>query len=188
MAAHISVLRGGFDVSLSPLQRNVEIGGNQLRLARCILATAVSVVLIAGSPAGAGIKIKRVQFNPSGPDSGANWHLNREYVYLVNTGSRGVQLQDWRVVDRGWDHVYRFPALYLSPGETIHLRSGKGDDGAPICEAGEPCKPELHYDIYWDLNEYVWNNGGDRVRLIHSNGKIVDRCAYVASSDSPVAC
>lgn len=87
---------------------------------------AVVASLFVASPALAAICIKRINFDPAGADSGTNAHLNKEYVYIVNTGPNAVQLRGWKVFDRGRDHVYRFNSLYLEPGDTIHLRSGSG--------------------------------------------------------------
>lgn len=42
--------------------------------------------------------------------------------------------------------------------------------------------------LHWDLDNYVWNNDGDRATLKRPNGTIVDRCAYTASADSPYPC
>jgi hypothetical protein len=143
---------------------------------------------MAAPPAGAAMKIKRIAFNPPGEDSGTNRHLVREYVYLVNTGPNDVQLRGWKVIDRGRDHVYRFSSLFLEPGDTIHLRTGRGSDGAPVCEEGTECPENAHYDFYWKLDNYVWNNDGDRAKLIRPNGNVVDQCAYSGSADSPAAC
>lgn len=97
-------------------------------------------------------------------------------------------MREWKIVDRGRDHAFRFFPLALEPGDTVRLHTGKGSGGAPVCVEGEPCPENRHYDEYWDLDNYVWNNDGDRARLIRPNGNIVDSCAYTASADSPVAC
>jgi hypothetical protein len=93
------------------------------------------------------------------------------------------------ILDRGRDHVYRFTSkLNLDPGDTIHLRTGSGDDGAPTCEMGKPCPEHAHYDLYWNLDNYVWDNDGDLATLKNHEGEVVDRCRYAASADSPKRC
>jgi hypothetical protein len=147
-----------------------------------------ALLLVAAGPASAEIKIKRIAFDPSRADTNSNRQLNREYIYLVNSGENDVQLRHWKIVDRGRDHTYRFDSLYLSPGDSIRLHTGQGDDGAPTCEEGKPCPKHAHYDLYWDLDNYVWNNDGDRATLIRANGKVVDECTYMRSNVSPVRC
>jgi hypothetical protein len=136
------------------------------------------------------MQIKRIEFNPPGPDDRSHPHLNREYVYLVNTGDKPVQLNDWKVIDhRGRRHVYWFTSkLYMDPGDTIHLRTGHGSDGAPACEIGKPCPEHAHYDMHWELDHFVWNNHGDRVTVKNNEGVVIDRCWYSRDTDSPKRC
>ena len=149
-----------------------------------VAAVAASVLGAMAGPAHAAVEIRRINFNPAGRDTGDNSHLNREYVYLVNSGPRSVQLRGWKIFDRGREHVYRFGSLYLAPGDTIHLRTGSGDDGAAVCEGGCPA----FYSFYWDLAEYVWDNDGDRAILIDDSGNVRDRCRYGSSASSPRRC
>ena len=154
------------------------------------ISTFVGIVLLVGAaPANAAVEIRRIQFDPSGEDTGSNRHLNREYIYLVNTGNNAKQLRDWKGFDRDRDHVYRFTATYLEPGDTIRLRTGRGRfDGAPACEVGKPCPENAHYNFYWGLENYVWNNDGDTATLKNDEGAVVDRCRYTASVSSPKRC
>ena len=149
----------------------------------CLLL-GVAVLLTTAAPATAAIEIKRINFDPAGRDTGTNAHLNREYIYLVNTGPRAKQLRGWKIHDRGRDHVYRFQALYLAPGDTIHLRTGRGDDGAAVCEQACPA----YYNFYWDLANYVWNNNADVATLRNRAGNVVDRCRYGSAASSPKRC
>lgn len=148
----------------------------------------VGAFLLSSVPANARMRLHTIAFDPSGQDDGTNRSLNREWIYLINKGSNDVQMRGWRIVDLGRAHVYRFGSLLLSPGDTVKLHSGRGSDGAPVCEQGEPCPTHAHYDFYWKLDNYVWNNRGDRARLIRPNGNIVDACTYTASADSPFDC
>lgn len=157
---------------------------------RIAMLMLTAVVLAAGStPAFAAIRIKKIAFDPPGRDSGTNRHLNREWILIKNTGPRAKQLRGWKVFDSGRDHVYRFNSIYLEPGDTIRLHTGRGSfDGAPACEEGTPCPEHAHNDFYWGLDNYVWNNDGDRATLKRPNGTIVDRCAYDETADSPAHC
>lgn len=155
---------------------------------RIIILLLVSASLLAAPPAHAAMKIRTIAFDPAGRDDGTNRSLNKEWIYIVNTGPSDIQLRGWKIVDAGRDHVYRFPSLFVQDGDTIRLHTGRGRDGAPVCEAGSPCPDDLHFDLYLKLDNYVWNNGGDKARLIRPNGNIVDTCAYGGSSESPVSC
>ena len=147
------------------------------------------VLLVGAAPATASMEIRRVQFDPFGEDTGSNRHLNREYIYLVNTGNNAKQLRGWKVFDRDRDHVYRFTSVLLDPGDTIRLRTGRGSfDGAPACEKGKPCPENAHYNFYWGLEEYVWDNDGDVATLRNDEGAVVDRCRYTAAVSSPKRC
>lgn len=44
------------------------------------------------------------------------------------------------------------------------------------------------YMLYWNLDNYVWDNDGDKATLKDKSRGVVDRCAYTSSADSPVAC
>lgn len=152
------------------------------------IAVMASVLVVSAAPAHASVEIRRINFNPDGRDTGDNSHLNREFVYLVNTGSRPVQMRGWKIFDRGRAHVYRFGALYLEPGDTIHLRTGDGSDGAPACEVGEPCSNNANYDLHWSLSRYVWGNDGDVATLVDDSGNVRDRCRYGSAASSPERC
>lgn len=156
---------------------------------RIAMVMVIAVLAVGGTPAFAAIRIKQIAFNPPGWDSGTNRHLNREWILIKNTGPNDVQMRGWQVFDRYRDHVYRFNSIYLEPGDTIRLHTGRGSfDGAPACEEGTPCPEHAHNDFYWGLDSYVWNNSGDKATLKRPNGATVDRCIYTASASSPAPC
>jgi hypothetical protein len=144
----------------------------------------VLLVAFTTAPAFAGIEIQKIAFNPHGADNGRNWHINKEHVHLINTGSRARNLRGWKIHDESRDNVYRFGDLRLAPGDTVTLRSGKGDDSAAVCEGGCP----IYYYFHWDLEDYVWNNDGDTAILHKRDGKVVDRCSYSAADQNPKHC
>lgn len=151
---------------------------------KLIAALVAASSLLVVTPASAKVEIKEIAFNPKGADDGSNRHLNKEYVFLKNTGSRTKDLSGWKLHDKGRNHVYRFDDLRLHPGDTVTLRTGQGDDGAAVCEGGCP----VFYYLHWGLEHYVWNNGGDVAMLKTPSGKVVDRCRYGSSASSPKRC
>ena len=156
----------------------------------------VAALLVAvAAPAHAAIEITKIQFNPSGRDTGTNRHLREEMVVIKNTGSRAVRLDGWRIVDAGRDHVYVygdlnrrddvFTDIRLRPGGYVRIHSGRGQDTAT---AEVHTNTPTSYDFYWDLDNYVWNNNGDRATLINDSGNIVDRRRYGSAATNPKRC
>lgn len=153
-----------------------------------VLAAGLMLAAAAAAPVSAAIKVTRINFDPAGRDTGTNTHLNKEWIILKNSGPRAKQLGGWKVHDRGRDHVYTFGRLYLQPGDTVKLRTGRGSDGASVCEVGSPCARETRYDFFWGLRSYVWNNRSDLAILRKRSGTMADRCRYRASVSSPTRC
>ncbi len=152
-----------------------------------VLFTAACLLFAATVPASGKIVITRINFDPKGRHTGNNGHLNREYVSIWNSGERARRLRGWKIHDRGRDHVYRFRRLTLQPGDTVTLHTGNGDDGAAVADcAAAPCP--TYYYLYWDLDEYVWDNRGDTATLRNRDGKIVDRCRYGVAARRAKSC
>ena len=159
------------------------------------IVVTITMSLVTASSASAAIRIVKINFDPTGSDSGANRHLNREFIVIKNTGDRTRTIDGLKLHDRGRDHSYVFgdesqgedvfTNIRLEPGGFIRLHSGQGQDSATATTHGDM---PTYYDFYWDLDNYVWNNEGDRATLKNASGKVVDRCAYTASADSPKAC
>lgn len=125
----------------------------------------------------AAVRIRHINFDPAGVDTGSNAHLNEEWIVIKNTGSHAVQMRGWTILDRDSEHVYRFSSLLLRGGERAKLHVGSGNDGAAACEAGEACSGTL-YDLHWGLHDYVWENDADVARLRDRSGRLVDECRY----------
>ena len=154
-----------------------------------LLVLVTTIMCIGAAPAFAGgIEITRIAFNPKGADDGSNRHLNKETVYLRNTGNRTIDMSGWKLHDAGRDHVYRFGDLRVEPGDIVRIHSGRGNDGGVAgCPAGGgDCQTWL--DLYWDLENYVWNNTSDTATLRKPSGDIADRCRYRVSATSPKGC
>lgn len=144
------------------------------------VTVAISLVLAPAGPASAAIRIKRIQFDPPGRDTGTNSHLNREYVLLKNIGKRAKSITGWRIFDRGRVNRYVFPeGIRVGAGKTVKLLSGRGGDLESM---------DGNYILFWGLRRYVWDNDGDRATLKNRAGRTVDRCAYSASASSPKYC
>jgi hypothetical protein len=133
------------------------------RIIICGLVSALAVLVVA--PAGnAAIRIVKIYFDSPGADTGSNSSLNAEWIRLKNTGTKARSLTNWRIRDRGGDHVYRFGTYTLGAGKTVTIHTGNGSNTAR--------------NRYWRLDNYVWNNDGDKATLKKPNGTIVDTCSY----------
>lgn len=163
------------------------------RITICLVACALFVS--GTSSASAAIRIKRINFDPTGADSATNRHLNKEWIIIKNTSHKVRRLDGWKLHDRRRDHTYVFgdrsqgddvfTDIRLEPRGYIRLHTGQGQDSATATTHGDI---PTHYDFYWDLDNYVWNNDGDRATLKNPAGLVVDRCAYTGSADSPRLC
>lgn len=131
------------------------------------------------------VRIDRIRFNPPGPDSGTNRHVNEEYVVIENHESRTINLDGWRLVDRGRDNRYVFDDIRLKPSERVFVHSGKGE---PIVGTG--CNGECHdtYFVFWGKPDYIWDNDADVATLKNGMGVRIDRCRYVKEDTSPRRC
>lgn len=144
-----------------------------------VFTIAFGLALLLAPGAQAEIRIRRINFDPVGYDSGSNQSLNREYIVVTNAGTSARRLTGWILVDGNRDNRYTFPRLRLEPGAAVRVRSGRGAD--TVHSSGD-------HDYYWNLNRYVWDNTGDSARLLRRPGVLVDRCRYTASQGSPVRC
>lgn len=106
------------------------------------------------------IRITRVT-DPSGADSGIRADLNREWVAIKSFGHRTRQLRGWTLWDAS-GHVFRFPRFRLSPNTTVTVHTGDGR--------------RTRHDLYWGMENYVWNNTGDRAVLSNRHDQLIDRC------------
>jgi micrococcal nuclease len=105
----------------------------------------------------AAIAVGRVRTDPPGDES---LTPNEEWVEVVNTGGRPVDLTGWGVQDESASHRYGFPEGFrLAPGAGVLLRTGCGADTAT----------ELHWCV---SGSAVWNNDGDTVLITDPSGNI----------------
>lgn len=129
-----------------------------------VVVGALIMVMAMAFPASATIEIHRIVYDPSGSDTGANSHLNKEKVVLKNTGAKARKIGGWKIRDRA-NHRYTIPSGFrLRAGRTVRIHTGSGSDD--------------RNDLYWGNGWYIWNNTGDRATLKNARGVVKDRCRY----------
>lgn len=140
------------------------------------VAGAVALVALAAEPADAAsssVRIYKVVYDPSGPDTHSNSQLNREYVVLKNGGSRTVRLTGWTVRDTK-RHVYTFGAFSLKAGKYVYIHTGRGTDTST--------------HVYQNRGWYVWNNTGDKIYLRTAGGTTAGTCSWKHTSSGAKYC
>ena len=147
-----------------------------VRVAPAVAALVSAVTLAAGAapPAAAQtaprpVRILKIFYDSPGPDLRTKESLNAEYITLLNTGRRAVNLKGWKVRDKSGS-TYTFGKVVLRAKKRVTLRTGPGDDGAAV--------------VYWNRKHYVWNNDEDTAYLLDRTGRQIDSCSYRADSRS----
>jgi len=85
-------------------------------------------------------------------------NLNGEYV-TIRAEDGHVDLSGWKLTDQ-LGYVYTFPSFVLYSGTSVRIHTGSGTDTAA--------------DLYWNLGLPAWNETGDRVSLIDTEGRLID--------------
>jgi lamin tail-like protein len=144
-------------------------------LAAAAVTVAAAVVAPLPASAASSVLLTGIQYDPAGPDTRTNAHLNLEYVSIRNSSTRAVNLAGWRIRDAA-NHTYVFPRGYVLPGRTTAVvHTGKGRNTS------------VH--LYWGSGNYIWNNTGDTARLQTPLNKTVDTCSYkYVAGRARVAC
>jgi competence protein ComEC len=88
-------------------------------------------------------------------------NLQDEWVQISNTGASPVSLNGWKIEDEGSKHTYTFQPYTLNAGTTVTVFTGKGTNSAT--------------ELYWQLDNPVWNNDGDTAYLYDDSGKLVSK-------------
>lgn len=140
----------GFDAEFEAAERTASNAGVGLWAAdACGAASEAELVIVD------------VKDNPPGDD---RENPNGEWVDIENLGD-AVSLFGWVLRDESTRHRYSFPNIEVSPGATVRVHTGCGDDelgGSSIV-------------LYWcDPEPPVWNNGGDTAFLLDPNGAVAD--------------
>jgi hypothetical protein len=139
---------------------------------------ALAGTLTIGGPAAAAtpsLRLHGAQYDSPGKDTRSNKSLNNEWVSLVNSGSKAVDLEGYTIRDAS-RHVYTFGSTTIAAnGGRVWLHTGKGTDSSK--------------NVYWGSGNYVWNNTGDTATLRNASGKSLDTCSWKAKSGRTwVAC
>jgi len=113
------------------------------------------------NPDGTAVELTEIHADAAGDD---RTNLADEYVVLTNRGDSPVDLSGWVLTDESGAR-YTFPdGVVLAPGDSVTVRTGSGTD--------------TETDRYWDAGRPVWNNDGDTVRLLRSDGEVVTEVPY----------
>ena len=138
---------------------------------RKLVITTLTTVLALGvwtptanagsSDRAAPIRIAKVSYDGAGSDSGTNPSLNREWVAIKSFGQRTRQLRGWTLWDAS-GNVFHFPQFRLRPDTAVTVHTGDGR--------------RTRHDLYWGMDNYVWNDTGDRAILSNRDDRIIDRC------------
>jgi hypothetical protein len=113
------------------------------------------------------VRLHAIQYDSPGRDDRSNASLNAEWVSVVNTGRRAVNLRGYTIEDRA-NHVYRFGNVWLDGGDRVVVHTGIGRDNGN--------------QLYWDSRNYIWNNDGDTAVLSGPRGRALDFCSYRGQS------
>lgn len=88
-----------------------------------------------------------------------------EYVEIRNNGAGGQDMTGWYLVSVVGPQTYYFPAMIISPGQTVRIHSGPAAFDAPPAH------------LFW-TSAFIWNNTGDKAELRTSSGNLVDSRCY----------
>ena len=140
-------------------------------------AVALGGILAAGAPAAAApsLRFHGAQYDSPGKDTRSNKSLNAEWISLVNSGSKAVNLKGYTIRDAS-NHVFTFGTTTIAAkGGRVWVHTGKGTKTAK--------------NVYWGSGNYVWNNTGDTARLRNAAGKALDSCSWKSKKNRTwVAC
>ena len=140
-------------------------------------AIALAGSLMVGGPASAApsLRFHGAQYDSPGKDTRSAKSLNAEWISLVNTGSRAVNLKGYTIRDAS-NHVYTFGSTTIAGnGGRVWLHTGKGT--------------QTSKKVYWGSGNYVWNNTGDTATLRTATGRTLDSCSWKSKKDRTwVAC
>src|SRR3954453_1807121 len=150
--------------------------GSLMRLAHLSAVAVVAALAVAVLPstadAGSAVRLRRLQYDSPGSDTGSTLSLNAEWVTITNHAATKRTMTGWTLRD-AQSHVYRFPAFTLAAGASVRVHTGRGSNGA--------------HHLYWGSAGYIWNNTGDKGTLKNSAGTVLDTCGW-GSGSGVVSC
>jgi hypothetical protein len=131
------------------------------------VVTALAGAMAIGGPASAAtpsLRFHGAQYDSPGKDTRTNASLNNEWISLINSGSKAVNLDHYTIRDAA-NHVFTFGDVTIpARGGRIWLHTGKGTKNAR--------------NAYWGSGNYIWNNTGDTATLRNASGKTLDTCSW----------
>lgn len=127
------------------------------------------------------IVIAGVYSHPMG--EGLSPDATDEYVVLINTGERPIDMRGWSLTNLRRDRVHHYRYLFprflsngenwaLAPGGMILLYTGRGANG---CTASAGEAPQYH--LYQHRVQLIWTDPGDTACLHDLAGKVVSWCS-----------
>jgi len=138
------------------------------------IATAALVIGAAVAVAGPAeaatptLRFHGAQYDSPGSDDRSNTSLDNEWVSLINSGSKSVNLNHYTIRDAA-NHVYTFGNVTIAAnGGRLWLHTGKGTNTTT--------------NRYWGSGNYIWNNTGDTAYLRNASGTAVDSCTWKQKS------
>ena len=139
---------------------------------------ALASTLTVGAPASAAtpsLRFHGAQYDAPGTDTSHDNSLNAEWISLINSGSRAVNLNGYTVRDAaGHVHTFRNTTI-AADGGRIWLHTGMG------IAAGR--------NVFWGSSAHIWNNTGDRATLRNASGTTLDTCSWRSKANRTwVAC
>ncbi|MCX5139886.1 MULTISPECIES: lamin tail domain-containing protein [unclassified Streptomyces] len=142
------------------------------------VTTALAGSLLLATPASAakhqgGVHLGKIQYDSPGKDTRSTTSLNAEWVEIHNNTKAKVQLKGYRLKDNT-GYTYTFPSYAVGAGRTVRVHTGKAKNSSG--------------HVYWNRGSYVWNNTGDKARLIKPNGKLLDSCSWTKASKGTRNC
>lgn len=113
------------------------------------------------------IDIVSSQVNSAGYDNASD-----EYICLINKSGGDVNLLGWDLRDAEGS-VNVLPDVTLASEHSLRVHPGEGKNTAG--------------DIYGEGQAAVWNNQGDTVSLLDSDGNLIDSQTYGVRSSESIA-
>ncbi|MFF2012498.1 lamin tail domain-containing protein [Streptomyces sp. NPDC058195] len=140
--------------------------------------TALAGSLLLTAPASAashqgGLHLGTIQYDSPGKDNRSNASLNAEWVDIHNNGRTKVQLKGYKLKDNT-GYTYTFGSRTVGAGKTVRVHTGKGTNTSA--------------HVYWNRGSYVWNNTGDKARLIKPSGTLHDSCSWTKTGKGTKNC
>jgi hypothetical protein len=135
-------------------------------LAAVLFGATVAVMgAVPASAATPTLRFHGAQYDTPGADTPvSNARLNGEWISLINSGTKAVNLKGYTIRDKA-NHVYTFGSFTIpAKSGRVWVNTGKGGNTST--------------KVYQNRGYYIWNNDGDTAYLRNASGKAVDSCTW----------